>query len=54
MTSHEAVQIARVAGTVPHTLVELETAKRVLEELLVNMEQELSAVISEMVRETNE
>ncbi len=52
MTSHEAVQIARVARTVPHSLVELETAKRVLEDLLANIEQPLSAASSERVRET--
>lgn len=54
MNTYEAVHVAKVTGTLRCSRVELETAKRVLEDLLANIELTLTTAPSEMVRETNE
>lgn len=54
MTGYEAVDIARQTRTLRFSRVELETAKKVLEDRLANIEQTLADAPSEMVRETNE
>lgn len=54
MTKYEAVDIAKQTGTLRCSRVELETAKRILEDLLANIEQTLANAPSEMVRETGQ
>lgn len=54
MTPYKATHVARHAGTYRFTRVELETAKKVLEDLLACIEQTLANAPSEMVRETGE